>query len=418
MEKYTSLKSKYFYDKTPDKKEYNSFLTSRLTNELTIFSGLKMNPFDSKKECRLKNEYEIFFMPTLEISLIKEEIFKNSQIISEKMTNLPSVAADQLFFNTLIFELQSTNDIEGVHSSRQELSEVINNVITKSSGPNMRFEGLVQQYLNLRKQKFNSIKNIDEFRKIWDILVGNEEKDDVPDGLLFRTEPESIYDDHDRLIHVGDFTEEQITQNLNHLIKEMNDSSIPSLEKCFIAHYYYEYIHPFYDGNGRTGRYIACSYLARKLDIMTAVSFSYAISFDKNRYYKPFMDMSKFYNHGDATMFILEMLKILLNGQERFIGRINDGINLLELANDTIKELDVKDNEKAIIYILFQKHIFGDYAPELTDNAIREVLNISSYKMRNHTSTLEKKGLIKVVKEKPKVHILADILLNDIEPLR
>ncbi|WP_323080028.1 Fic family protein, partial [Limosilactobacillus reuteri] len=235
--------------------------------------------------------YEIFYVPTAEIDLLKEQIFYNSKEISKQMTNLPSVANDQLFFNTLIFELQSTNDIEGIRSSKKEIGEAVDNVINKSLKEDKRFEGLVKQYLKLNNGRFNSINKVEEFREIWNELVGDEEKDEMPDGDLFRRAPEEIIDG-DKTIHEGDENEKEIINDLQSLLEEMNGHYLPSIEKCFIAHYFYEYIHPFYDGNGRTGRFIACSYLARKLDILTAVSLSSTIAENKDYYYKPFMEMS------------------------------------------------------------------------------------------------------------------------------
>lgn len=418
MKKYTSLKSIFYSDKSSNKVIYNDFLNTRLNNELIVYSGLKMSPFDSKKEIRdVSTSFEIFFLPTVQISILKDKIYKNSSLITYYMSKLPDVASDQLFYNTLVLELQSTNDIEGIRSSRKEIGEAINNVITKSQKSNMRFEGLVNQYINIKKGNFNEIKSVKEFRSIWDELVGEEEKDDVPDGNLFRRQPEYIMDGS-KTVHAGDVSEEQITQNLTKLVYEMNNHDIPALERCFIAHYYYEYIHPFYDGNGRTGRYIACSYLARKLDIMTAVSFSSAISLEKKRYYKPFMDMSKFFNYGDATNFIIRMLEILEEGQTTLLKRIQTGFKLLNDAEKRVSELkSLNDEEKSVIFILYQKYIFGTYAPELTDNDLKEILHLSTYKIRNITNNLKKLGYIDLIKEKPKVHYLSQKLSKDIPTL-
>ena len=204
MKKYTSLKSVFYSDKSSDKVIYTDFLNNRLNNELIVYSGLKMSPFNSKKEIRDVNTlFEIFFLPTVQISILKDKIYKNSSVITYYMSQLPEVASDQLFYNTLVLELQSTNDIEGIRSSRQEIGEAINNVITKSQKSNMRFEGLVNQYINIKKGNFNEIKSVKEFRTIWDELVGEEEKDEIPDGNLFRRHPEYVMDGS-KIVHAGD----------------------------------------------------------------------------------------------------------------------------------------------------------------------------------------------------------------------
>lgn len=83
----------------------------------------------------------------------------------------------------------------------------------------------------------------------------------MPDGDLFRRTPEEIIDG-DKTIHEGDENEKEIINDLQSLLEEMNGHYLPSIEKCFIA----QYIHPFYDGNGRTGRFIP---QLRKIKITT-----------------------------------------------------------------------------------------------------------------------------------------------------
>ena len=72
----------------------------------------------------------------------------------------------------------------------------------------------------------------------------------------------------------------------------MNDDSIPYLIKIAITHYYFEYIHAFYDGNGRMGRYIASSMLYN-LDPLIAMKLSSVIKNNYKRYLDSFVGYYK-----------------------------------------------------------------------------------------------------------------------------
>ena len=67
---------------------------------------------------------------------------------------------------------------------------------------------------------------------------------------------------------------------------EYLNSSEKSLAKLAVLHFQFESIHPFYDGNGRTGRIINILYLILKgyLDIPILYLSSYIIK-HKNEYY-------------------------------------------------------------------------------------------------------------------------------------
>jgi Fic family protein len=82
-------------------------------------------------------------------------------------------------------------------------------------------------------------------------------------------------------------TIQELMKNLEQFINDNTISEIDSLIKMVIIHYQFESIHPFYDGNGRTGRIINVLYLVMNdlLDLPILYLSRYIIQ-NKGKYYK------------------------------------------------------------------------------------------------------------------------------------
>lgn len=57
------------------------------------------------------------------------------------------------------------------------------------------------------------------------------------------------------------------------LISFIKHYEAPAIYKILASHYMFEYIHPFYDGNGRVGRYILAKLLNDNLDSFLTLTF-------------------------------------------------------------------------------------------------------------------------------------------------
>src|SRR5699024_3853302 len=110
-----------------------------------------------------------------------------------------------------------------------------------------------------------------------EITEGEIDINELPDGDVFRKETTHVLkkSGSGKVIHRAVIPESEITWKLDRLLHVMNDeSSIPPLIKIAIGHYYFGYIHPFYDGNGRTSRFISSLYLSEVIGNIGALSLS------------------------------------------------------------------------------------------------------------------------------------------------
>lgn len=100
---------------------------------------------------------------------------------------------------------------------------------------------------------------------------------------------------------------EKLMVNLEAFINNDALMDIDPLIKMAIIHHQFETIHPFYDGNGRTGRIINILYLVNKnlLDLPVLYLSRYIIS-RKNEYYKHLQEVREAGNWEAWILFILE----------------------------------------------------------------------------------------------------------------
>ena len=104
--------------------------------------------------------------------------------------------------------------------------------------------------------------------------------------------------------------EQVIKRLLDNLAEYLNDTQHDSLIKSAMLHYQFETIHPFYDGNGRTGRIVNVLYLILKgyQDIPILYVSSYMIE-HKSDYYRLLLEVSRTRAWTGWISFYLEALE-------------------------------------------------------------------------------------------------------------
>ena len=145
----------------------------------------------------------------------------------------------------------------------------------------------------------------------------------------------------------------------------VNSVEIPETYSAIIGHYIFEYIHPFYDDNGRAGRYLLALYLSRPLSLVTSLSMSRGIAENRDSYYRSFRDVENKLNHGELTLFVMNILENVSMAQDEFDVELTHRRKQLDMAEMKIDALvdstGISDKETQIIYQLVQLDLFGTY---------------------------------------------------------
>ena len=132
---------------------------------------------------------------------------------------------------------------------------------------------------------------------------------------------ETIYTPPDGANNIRDFLD-----NLSHYIY-MNDNIDP-LIKLGVIHYQFEAIHPFADGNGRTGRVINILYLVQeKMLNLPILYLSQYIIQNKSDYYKGLRGITEENNWEDWILYILDAIETTSNITKKRILDIRNDMN-------------------------------------------------------------------------------------------
>ena len=309
---YEPLKKLFYKDASSDRFAANAALTQqRLRAEGTFRTGIMLG------------DDELFLATPRELSLASERVLQREREIERLWSALPHVACGALLRSLILDEVQSSNDIEGVHSTRREIQAALDAART-GSVPHVPYLEFARLYLNLTEGRTECPERVEDIRAVYDSVVeGAVEAADMPDGRVFRKGPVCITDGM-KSVHEGVMPESRIELMMGQMISLASSPLMPSLYSALLSHLVFEYVHPFYDGNGRTGRYLLSLYLARVLSLPTVLSISRTIAEDKRRYYRAFAGVQHPMNHAEGTFFVLDMLVMVEAAQETLVSELQE----------------------------------------------------------------------------------------------
>lgn len=184
--------------------------------------------------------------------------------------------------------------------------------------------------------------------------------------------------------------EDVIREKLSNLEKFINeDNSLDPLIKMAVMHYQFEAIHPFTDGNGRTGRILLLLFLKmeRLLDIPAIYLSDYIIR-NKTEYYKRLRNVTE---NDQWEDFILYMLEMVENTAVKGLNRLQQITELMDAMSVQIKTAIPKVFSKELVEVIFR-------LPYTKRQFLIEAGLGTPKTVGNYLIELENKGFLKSVK--------------------
>ena len=358
-------------------KEYKTEYESRYNDDDTIHLSVNIG------------ENAAFICQTPEIYKQIISIERLDKAVDAVANTLPQLAISQFASKCLIDEILLTNNIEGVHSTRKEIGEILQDLSTHDK--RNRFVGLVAKYAALEDDHTMSFKTCQDIRKVYDDIFFEEIKatdpENLPDGEIFRRSGVEVQSATQKVIHKGLSPESRIIDTMNQSLAVLNNDDIDIFIRIAVFHYLFGYIHPFYDGNGRTSRFISSYLLSRQLNPLIGYRLSYTVKENISKYYKAFDVCNDPHNKAELTPFVEMFLNIVEISLQQLLETIEEKKYKWEYYRQRIANLpNAEKTDISYLYeLLIQAALFSNIGIsreevlkelKLSENTVRSRLRL------------------------------------------
>jgi len=287
-----------------------------------------------------------------------------------------------LLINTIsLQEAKISSAIENIFTTDDELYKAYSDQNIETTGASKE----VLRYREALWSGYNYLQKTGQFDQDYFIQVFQEIKETTdgirPDFLNTTIKQGGTGPNAGQVIYTPPKGATIIKDKLDNLVNFLNDDEqyrIDHFLKLAIAHFQFEAIHPFRDGNGRSGRVFNIHYLTNKglLDVPILFLSRYILD-HKDDYYSGLMGVSQRGNWKDWLLF---MMRAIENTSNITFHKINEIVSIKDSILEFVKKDDRKfRNPEGLIEFLFTqpftkvKHLVdsGIYA----ENTARDYLN-------------------------------------------
>ncbi|MBE9487980.1 MAG: Fic family protein [Bacteroidetes bacterium] len=282
----------------------------------------------------MENKYKIPILP-LNIDLETKEILIQLNEANKNLAELKGMARtipnEAILINSLTLqEAKDSSEVENIVTTHDDLYKAdldfkhyISSAATKEV---LNYREAIQfGFFQIRKNKLLTNKVIKEVQQIL-------ERNDAG----FRSVPgTTLKDSNGKIIYTPPQSSSEVKKYMDNLENFINDNKLQKIDpliKLAIIHHQFESIHPFYDGNGRTGRIISVLYLvSNDLLELPILYLSRYITHNKREYYRLLQTIREKEDNGkewqEWVLFILKGIEITAKDTILMIKGISELMN-------------------------------------------------------------------------------------------
>lgn len=288
-----------------------------------------------------------------------------------------------MLINAIVLqEAKDSSEIENIITTQDELYKALTVNKSKISAETKEVVNYREAiFLGFDLAKKQGFLRVNDIVSIQEKLVANTAGIRSTPGTVLKNEKTG------EVVYTPPQDKAEILDLLSNFINyfNQNDNELSPLINLAILHYQFESIHPFYDGNGRTGRILNILYLILNnlIDVPILYLSSY-ITENKPEYYKL---LSQTNETGDWDDWIMFMLKAIEKTSKKTIEKISNIKNLLDRTIERAQKEAPKTYKKELIELLFEQ-------PYSKIDFVVNKLNVERKAASRYLRELESIGLI------------------------
>lgn len=334
-------------------------------------------------------EFKLPILPPkveLETTKVLKQLVKAHKSLAELKGTAKTIPNENILIDTLTLqEAKDSSEVENIVTTHDDLYKENILINTKNISAKEVYNyarGLKKGFQIVREQKLLLNKHIISIQK--ELLENN---------AGFRTQTGTkLINSKGQVVYTPPQNANDILDLMTNLEKYINDDSISDVDaliKMVVIHYQFESIHPFYDGNGRTGRIINILYLVLKdlLDIPILYLSRY-ITQNKTDYYKVLQQVR---TNNDWESLILYLLKGVEVTALQTIDLIIEIKNLMQLYKTKLRTELPKIYSQDLLNNLFKN-------PYTKIEFLEKDLKITRQTASNYLDKVSKLGLLEKTK--------------------
>lgn len=317
--------------------------------------------------------------------------FKNSDLFSN---DKPIINLNDYLKSSILEESISSSQLEGANTTRRKAKKMI----LEEQKPSNNSEQMILNNYNTMQQIQTNYKNkelsIEMIKELHLILAENDNNIEDNKKGVFRTNEDEIIVGSN-IINKYSYetpTIEFVAKELKNLIAFANNEDkkdyIHPIIKAIMLHFWFAYLHPFVDGNGRLARCLFYWYLMRNnLEIFAYYPLSSVIKNSRGQYSKAYIYTEQ--DSYDLNYFIDYNVRKILEAKKLFENYVAKKTLEEKDLNKIAFEKDLNNRQEQIL-----KDINVNKLSYITLKSYRNIFDISKPTAIKDLKDLEKKDLL------------------------